>query len=104
MEILISPEEFRTTNVKIWCNAYDNNNLSGLTQEFTSGYLLSNDGSLQELSTDGPTINLNQSTFPSSVTSVLTYAGDTIIVSVQNNDEGDTSTIINWRCRARRSS
>ena len=104
MEILISPVEFRTTNVKIWCNAYDNDNLSGLTQEFTSGYLLSNDGSLQELSTDGPTINLNESTFPSSVTSELTYAGDTIIVSVQNNDVSDTSTIINWRCRARRSS
>jgi|694.fasta_scaffold02019_3 hypothetical protein len=105
IEILITPQEFRTTNVKIWCNAYDNNYLSGLTQEFTSGYLLSGDtGSLYELSADGPTINLNQSTFPSSVTSVLTYADDTIIVSVQNNDEGDTSTIINWRCRARWSS
>lgn len=104
IEIPISPLEFRTTNVKIWCNAYDNNYLSGLTQEFTSGYLLNNLGVLYELSTDGPTLNLNESTFSSNVTSVLTYDDYNIIVSVENGDIGDTTTIINWRCRARRSS
>jgi hypothetical protein len=91
---------FNAIDVKVWCSAYDTTLItSGLTQEFTSGYLLDGTATLQELSLGGPTTNLNYSTFDGSVTADLTY--NTSPAAVIVNVTGLPTTSVTWKCRAR---
>lgn len=88
------------TNVKVWCTAFDTTLISsGLTQEFTSGYLIDGSSILSELFLSGPTINSNYSTFPSDVTANLTYTTFPGRVILQVT--GLPSTDLFWKCRAR---
>lgn len=86
------------TNVKVWCNAYDTTLISsGLSQEFTSAYLVNGFSVLSPLSL--PTTNLNYSTFDTSVTATLsntTFPGRVIL-----QVKGLPSTDILWKCRMR---
>ena len=86
------------TNVKVWCNAYDTTSSSGLSQEFTSAYLVDGSSVLSQLSLT-PTTNLNYSTFPPSVTANLTnttFPGRVILEVT-----GLPSADVFWKCRAR---
>jgi len=88
------------TNVKVWCNAFDvATSSSGLSQEFTSAYLVDGSSILSELSMSGPTTNLNYSTFPPSVTANLTYTTfpGRVILQVTGLPSAD----VFWKCRAR---
>ena len=86
------------TNVKVWCNAFDvATSSSGLSQEFTSAYLVNGSSVLSPLSL--PTTNLNYSTFPPSVTANLTnttFPGRVILEVT-----GLPSADVFWKCRAR---
>ena len=88
------------TNVKVWCNAFDPTlTSSGLSQEFTSAYLVDGSSVLSELSMSGPTTNLNYSTFPPTVTANLIYT--TFPARVILEVTGLPSTDVFWKCRAR---
>ena len=86
------------TNVKVWCNAYDTTLISsGLSQEFTSAYLVDGFTVLSPLSL--PTTNLNYSTFPPSVTADLIYT--TFPARVILEVTGLPSADVSWKCRMR---
>jgi hypothetical protein len=72
---------------------------SGLSQEFTSAYLVNGSSVLSELSMSGPTTNLNYSTFPPTVTATLT--NQTFPAKVILQVTGLPSTDVFWKCRAR---
>lgn len=87
------------TNVKVWCNAFDvATSSSGLSQEFTSAYLVDGSSVLSQLSLT-PTTNLNYSTFPPSVTANLIYTTfpGRVILEVTGLPSAD----VFWKCRAR---
>jgi len=86
------------TNVKVWCNAYDSLVSSGLSQEFTSAYLVDGSSILSQLSLS-PTTNLNYSSFDPLVTANLTYTTSPARVILQVT--GLASDSVSWKCRAR---
>jgi hypothetical protein len=86
------------TNVKVWCNAFDSaTSTSGLSQEFTSAYLVNGSSFLSQLST--PTTNLNYSTFPPTVTAALTNITSPAAIILEVT--GLPSADVFWKCRAR---
>lgn len=87
------------TNVKVWCNAFDSTLVSsGLSQEFTSAYLVDGSSILSQLSLT-PTTNLNYSTFDPSVTANLTYTTFPARIILQVT--GLPSQDVFWKCRIR---